>query len=75
MLDSREYETLNIAHKALESEHTTLNESRDQLQTQLDKYNLPSTSTPMCGHEGIIEENTRLREALAMDLNLKVKKF
>ena len=61
---SEKFETLNIAYKALESDHSTLNESRHQLQTQLDKYNIPSTSTPTCGHEGIIEENTRLKEEL-----------
>jgi len=38
--------------------------SRDQLQTQLDKYDMPNTSTLSCGHEDIVEENARLKEEL-----------
>jgi len=47
------FDDLESAHKALKSDHSTLNESHDQLQTQLKRYNIPSTSSPSFGKEDL----------------------
>ena len=41
---SEELEKLDIAHKALKSEFSILNESHDQLQIRLTKYDVPSNA-------------------------------
>ena len=43
-------ERLDKAHKALKSEHPLLTKSHDQLQTQLSKSDVPSSSTSSCNH-------------------------
>ena len=58
-------ERLDKALKALESEHPLLTKSHDQLQTQLSKLDMPSSSTSSCDHANIIEENARLNDELA----------
>jgi hypothetical protein len=58
-------EKLDKAHKALETTHSLLVKSHEQLQTQLSKSNSPSTSTPSCDHANVIEENARLKVELA----------
>jgi hypothetical protein len=60
-----ELEKLEKAHKALESEHSILTKSFEQLQIQLTKIETPSTSTPSCEHANILEENARLKDELA----------
>ena len=60
-----EFEKLEKAHKALESEHSLLMKSHEQLQTPLTISNSPSTSTSSCDHTNIIEENARLKDELA----------
>ena len=52
------------ALKALESEHSLLTKSHDQLQTQLSKNDVPSSSSRSCDHANIIEENARLNDEL-----------
>ena len=47
------FDNLESAHKALKSDHSTLNESHDHLQTQLKRYNVPSTSSPSFGKEDL----------------------
>jgi hypothetical protein len=59
-----ELEKLEKAHKALESEHSTLLKSQEQLQIQLTKNDNPSTSTPTCDHTIMLEENARLKDEL-----------
>ena len=49
----------------MESEYSLLTKSHDQLQTQLSKNDVPSSSTPSCDHANIIEENARLNYELA----------
>ena len=58
-------ERLEEAHKALERENSSLGESYELLQTQLAKYEMPSSSNPSCDHANIIEENARLKDELA----------
>ena len=58
-------EKLDKAHKALESEHSILTKSHEQLQIRLAKYDVPSSSNSSCDHANIIEENARLKEELA----------
>ena len=41
---SEELEKLDIAHKAMKSDFSILNESHDQLQIRLAKYDVPSAS-------------------------------
>jgi hypothetical protein len=60
--DLEEVEELN---KALEDELSNLTELHEQLQIQLKKVKLPSTSTPTCEHANVIEENARLKKELA----------
>ena len=67
---TEELERLTKAHKALEGEHSTLTKSHEQLQIQLTKVNLPSTSTSSCDNANFIEENARLKKELS---NLKGK--
>jgi len=49
----------------LERENSSLGESYELLQTQLAKYEMPSSSNPSCDHANIIEENARLKDELA----------
>ena len=69
---TEDLEKLTIAHKALESDHSTLTKSHEQLQIRLKQFDMPSTSTSTttCDHANIIEENARLKNELA---NLKGK--
>ena len=60
----KDVERLEKAHRALESEHSLLTKSHDQLQTQLSKSVVPSSSTSSCNHVNIIEENARLNDEL-----------
>ena len=60
-----EFEQLDKAHKALESEHSLLLKSHEQQQTPLTISNAASTSSPTCDHANIIEENARLKDELA----------
>ena len=60
----KDVERLEKAHKALESEHSLLTKSHDQLQTQLSKSDVPSSSTSSCNHANLIEENARLNDEL-----------
>ena len=60
-----EKEKLEKAFKALEVTHSKLVKSHEQLQTQSTKTVSPSTSTISCDHANIIEENARLKSALA----------
>lgn len=62
---SSELEKLEEAHKALESEHSILLKSQEQLQIQLTKNDKPSTSIPTCDHTIMLEENARLKDELA----------
>jgi hypothetical protein len=48
----------------LESEHSILAKSQEQLQIQLTKNDVPSSSTFSCDHANIIEENARLKDEL-----------
>ena len=50
---------------ALESEHSSLVESHELLQTRLAEYDVPSSSNPSCDHANIIKENARLKDELA----------
>ena len=52
---TEDLEKLAKAHKALESEHSTLTKSYEQLQIQLSKNDVPSSSTSLCDHANIIE--------------------
>ena len=52
---SEDIEELDKAHKALESTHSLLVKSHEQLQTQLSKLDTPSTSTPSCNPVNYIE--------------------
>jgi hypothetical protein len=45
--------------------NTILAKSHEQLQIQLTKNVVPSSSTPTCDHANVIEENTRLKDELA----------
>ena len=56
----------------MESYHSTLTKSHEQLQIRLKQFDMPSTSTPTttCDHAIVIEENARLKNELA---NLKGK--
>jgi hypothetical protein len=58
-------DNLDKARKALKSEHSILTKSHEQLQIQLTKYDVPSSSTSTCEHANIIEENARLKYDLA----------
>jgi hypothetical protein len=49
----------------LKSKHSILAKSHEQLQIQLTKNNVPSSSTSSCEHANIIEENARLKDDLA----------
>jgi hypothetical protein len=49
----------------LKSEHSILTKSHEQLQIQLTKNDVPSSSTSTCDHANIIEENARLKDELA----------
>jgi hypothetical protein len=49
----------------LESVHSILTKSHEQLQIQLSKNDVPSSSTSSCDHANIIEENARLKDELA----------
>ena len=60
-----EFEKPEKAHKALESEHSILMKSHEQLQNPITITNAPSTSTSSCDHTNIIEENARLKDELA----------
>ena len=60
-----EKEKLEKALKALEVTHSTLVKSHEQLQTQSSKSDSPSTSTILCDHANVIEENARLKSELA----------
>ena len=62
---TEELEKLTKAHKALESEHSILTKSFEQLQIQSTKIDEPSSSTCSCDHANIIEENARLKNELA----------
>ena len=55
----------------MESTHSLLVKSHEQLQTQLSKSNSPSTSTPSCDHANVIEENARLKVELAKATSAK----
>jgi hypothetical protein len=49
----------------LKREHSILTKSHEQLQIQLTKNDVPSSSTSSCEHANIIEENARLKDELA----------
>ena len=61
----KDLDDLDKAHKALESEHSILTKSHEQLQIRLTKYDVPSSSTSTCDHANILEENARLKDELA----------
>jgi hypothetical protein len=61
----KDLEDLDKAHKVLESEHSVLTKSHEQLQIQLTKNDVPSSSTSSCDHATIIEENARSKDELA----------
>jgi hypothetical protein len=48
----------------LESEHSILTKSHEQLQSQLTKNDVPSSSISSCDRANIIEENARLKDEL-----------
>ena len=56
----KDLDDLDKAHKALESEHSLLTKSHEQLQIRLTQYDVASSSTSTCDHANIIEENARL---------------
>jgi hypothetical protein len=58
-------ENLGKANKALENEFSILTKLHEQLQIQLTRLDMPSTSTPPCDHANVIEENSRLKDELA----------
>ncbi|KAK1685307.1 hypothetical protein QYE76_046155 [Lolium multiflorum] len=60
----KDLDDLDKAHKALNSEHSLLTKSDEQLQIRLDKYGVPSSSISTCDHANIIEENARLKDEL-----------
>jgi chromosome segregation ATPase len=64
-------EKLDKAHKALESTHSLLVKSHEQLQTQLSKSTSPSTSILSRDHANVIEENARLKVELAKATSAK----
>jgi hypothetical protein len=49
----------------MKSEHSILTKSHEQLQIQLTKNDVPSSSTSTCDHANNIEENARLTDELA----------
>jgi hypothetical protein len=49
----------------LKSEHSILAKSHEQLQIQLSKNVVPSSSTSTCDHANIIEENAMLKDERA----------
>jgi hypothetical protein len=49
----------------LKSEHSILIKSHEQLQIQLSKNDVPSSSTSTSDHANVIEENARLKDELA----------
>jgi chromosome segregation ATPase len=55
---TKELEKLEKSHKALESEFSTLTKLHEQLQIQLTKNDMPSSSTSSCDHVNVIKENT-----------------
>ncbi|KAK1633022.1 hypothetical protein QYE76_007337 [Lolium multiflorum] len=61
----KDLDELDKAHKALKSEFTLLSKSYEQLQIRLATYDVPSSSTPLCDHANIVEENARLKDELA----------
>ncbi|KAK1630064.1 hypothetical protein QYE76_004379 [Lolium multiflorum] len=61
----KDLDELDKAHKALKSEYTLLSKSFEQLQIRLASYDVPSSSTPLCDHANIVEENARLKDELA----------
>jgi hypothetical protein len=61
----KDLDDLDKAHKALKSERSILTKSHEQLQIQLTKIDVPSSSTSTCEHANIIEENARLKDELA----------
>ena len=64
---SEKLETRDISHKALKSEFSILNESHDQLQIRLSKYDVPSTSKSTYIHK----ENARVEDELVNDTTPK----
>jgi hypothetical protein len=52
----KDLEDLDKAHKALKNEHSILAKSHEQLQIQLTKNVVPSSSTSTCDHANIIEK-------------------
>ena len=61
---TEDLEKLTKAHKALESEHSSLTKSHEQLQIRLAQFDAPSSSTSSCDHANILEENARLKDEL-----------
>ena len=59
-------EKLDKAHKALEREFSNLTNSHEQLQIQLAKYDIPSSSNFSCDHATIIEENANLKDDISL---------
>jgi hypothetical protein len=49
----------------LKGEHSIFSKSHEQLQIQLTKNDVPSSSTSSCEHVNNIEENARLKDELA----------
>src|SRR3954463_11085502 len=66
---SEELEKLDNAHKALKRDFSILNESHDQLQIRLAKYDVPSTSKSTCIHK----ENASVEEEFVKDITPKDK--
>ena len=62
---SVDLEKLDKAHKALDSDHSILTKSHEQLQNRLAKYDVPSSSNSSSDHANIIKENARLKDELA----------
>ncbi|KAK1627541.1 hypothetical protein QYE76_001856 [Lolium multiflorum] len=61
----KDLDELDKAHKTLKSEFTLLSKSYEKLQIRLATYDVPSSSTPLCDHANIVEENARLKDELA----------
>ena len=58
---TKDLEDLDKAHKALESEFSSLSLSHEQLQTRLTKYDVASSSNSSYDHTNVIEESARLK--------------
>jgi hypothetical protein len=52
----------------LKGEHSILTKSHEELQIQLTKNDVPSSSTSSCEHANITEENARLKYELAKSI-------